>query len=454
VTNPSTPTGRARRRVIVVDNSVVARRVGSRIRMARVRAGLTQADVAKGRYTAAYISALERGLAKPSMAALTYIAERLAVPVRSLVGDDESGAARIEADLLLASGRWAEALDAYTALADKTPATDRGRHAELLLGIAEALCRLSRAREAIRPASEAAEAFAALGRPVDAAWARYWLAYAHYQQDDTAEARSLLQELLAAERGGLRIAPDFRFRVLTALAHVEAWERNTERALGYMEEARALTPGLPVRQRAAFLAGLALEYRRAGDLEASIRTGFDSLALYRAADAELEEASLENNLALTYLQLGNMGRADEHARRAADLAQRHQDTRLASHVAETQAQIAWAAGDRARAEERLGLVFDLVERGGSRLAAADAHLTQARIARQDGDPEKAAEAYGLASEILRAHDGRRLQDALGEWADLAAETGDLTTATNLYAEALGRRRRVPDQRVGTGAGEH
>src|SRR5918992_260568 len=143
------------RRVIVVDNSAVARRVGGRIREARVRAGLTQAEVAKGRYTAAYISALERGLAKPSMAALTYIAERLAVPVRSLVGDDESGAARIEADLLLASGRWAEALDAYTALADKTPATDRGRHAELLLGIAEALCRLSRAREAIRRSSGA-----------------------------------------------------------------------------------------------------------------------------------------------------------------------------------------------------------------------------------------------------------------------------------------------------------
>jgi transcriptional regulator with XRE-family HTH domain len=438
---------------MVVDNSVVARRVGARIRTARVRAGLTQADVAKGRYTAAYISALERGLAKPSMAALTYIAERLAVPVRSLVGDDESGAARIEADLLLASGRWGEALDAYTSLADKTPATDRGRRAELLLGSAEALCRLNRAREAIRPASEAAEAFAALGRSVDAAWAKYWLAYAHYQQDDTAEARSLLQELLTTERGGLRIAPDFRFRVLTALAHVEAWERNTERALGYMEEARALTPGLPVRQRAAFLAGLALEYQAAGDLEASIRSGLDSLALYRAADAELEEASLENNLALTYLQLGSVGRAEEHAQRAAELAERHKDTRLASHVAETQAQIAWAAGDRARADERLQTVLDLGERGGSALAAADAHLTRARMARHDGDVAKAVAAYRLATEILRAHDGRRLQEALGEWADLAAETGDLAAATNLYAEALGRRPRLSDQRVGTGAGE-
>ena len=70
------------RRVIVVDNSHVARRVGERIRQARTRVGLTQAQLAKGRYTAAYISALERGLAKPSMAALTFLSERLPASTR------------------------------------------------------------------------------------------------------------------------------------------------------------------------------------------------------------------------------------------------------------------------------------------------------------------------------------------------------------------------------------
>ena len=75
------------RRVIVVDNSHVARRVGERIRQARTRIGLTQAQLAKGRYTAAYISALERGLAKPSMAALTFLSERLGVSVPDLVAE-------------------------------------------------------------------------------------------------------------------------------------------------------------------------------------------------------------------------------------------------------------------------------------------------------------------------------------------------------------------------------
>ena len=82
------------RKVIVVDNSHVARRVGERIRQARTRAALTQAQLAKGRYTAAYISALERGLAKPSMAALTFLSERLGVPVPDLVAEERPALVR------------------------------------------------------------------------------------------------------------------------------------------------------------------------------------------------------------------------------------------------------------------------------------------------------------------------------------------------------------------------
>src|ERR671919_2259303 len=93
------------RKVIVVDNSHVARRVGERIRQARTRVGLTQAQLAEGRYTAAYISALERGLAKPSMASLTFLSTRLGVPVRDLVAEERPAVGRLEAALLLAAGK-------------------------------------------------------------------------------------------------------------------------------------------------------------------------------------------------------------------------------------------------------------------------------------------------------------------------------------------------------------
>src|SRR5918998_6001201 len=127
------PTGARTRNVIVVDNSHVARRVGERIRQVRTRANLTQAQLAKGRYTAAYISALERGLAKPSMAALAFLSERLGVSVPDLVAEERPAAARLEADLLLASGKPQDALDRYDALLE-TAVEDRRMRAELLRG--------------------------------------------------------------------------------------------------------------------------------------------------------------------------------------------------------------------------------------------------------------------------------------------------------------------------------
>lgn len=88
------PQGTRPRTVVVVDNSAVARRIGDRIRRARLDAGLTQAQVAEGRYTPAYISALERGLSKPSIAALTFIGQRLGASLSALVAEEDASSDR------------------------------------------------------------------------------------------------------------------------------------------------------------------------------------------------------------------------------------------------------------------------------------------------------------------------------------------------------------------------
>jgi transcriptional regulator with XRE-family HTH domain len=109
----------------------IAVAVGGRIRNERKRQGLTQAALAGTRYTKAYISALENGLSKPSVAALSYIADRLAVPLdRLLVGDDATWT-RLEVDVRLASGDWQGAFDGYAALLTSTSGSGRG---ELLRG--------------------------------------------------------------------------------------------------------------------------------------------------------------------------------------------------------------------------------------------------------------------------------------------------------------------------------
>jgi tetratricopeptide (TPR) repeat protein len=427
---------RSTRRVVVVDNSALARRIGDRIRRARLRAQLTQAQLATGRYTSAYISALERGLAKPSMAALSFISERLGLPVTEFLAQDQPGPGRLEADIQLASGNWQGALDRYQALLEL--ATDRPARAEVLRGMAEALYRLDRGQEAIAPASESAELFGALGQPADAAWSKYWLSSAHYATETPAEARSLLQELLEQLRGGLQVAPDFRFRVLTALAHVEASDGRTERALNYMEEAKALTEGVDLRQRAAFMSGLAAHYRESGDLERSLRAGMESLGLYRAMEAGLEQAALENNLALTYLGLGNLARAIEHVDDAREEAERHGDSSMLAHITETEAQIAWARGDADRAEEYVTRALAAAEAGGFHAVRSSAFLTRARIAHERNDVDAARSAYESALQVLRERGPRpRLREVLAEYAAMLSDRGDLAAANRLYAEAVG-----------------
>jgi tetratricopeptide (TPR) repeat protein len=432
-------TARKTRNVTVVDNRPLARKIGGRIRQARLRAGLTQAELAKGRYTAAYISALELGHAKPSMAALAFIAERMGVPVREFVGDDDLGPSRLEADLLLASGEYQAALDRYQSLLDH--ATDRRRRAEVLRGMAEALCRLERGGEAIRFAAEASELFQAMHRPTDAADAGYWLAYGHYQQDNTTEARALLSGLLATARAGAAPVPDFQFRVLMAIAGVEMRDAEYHRAIDYMEEARGLSGSLDLRRQANLLSGLAMSYREAGDLEAAVATGVQSLALYRAAEMERDEATLASDLALTYMEVGNLSRAEELLSSAVETVERLGDTLRLAHIVESQAQVALARHELDTAEALVAQTLSLSEEAGNHHAKASARQTASRIALERGDTDGAAENLRLAVDILREHGPKaRLQEALGQLADLRRSMGDLAGATDLYAEALRIRR--------------
>src|SRR5918997_5069640 len=94
----------------------LARRIGHRIREARQRVGLTQQQLAGERYTKAYVSALETGIARPSMVALTYLAERLNLPASHFLDVEHPAWNRLEVDMRLASGAWQEAVDGYTAL--------------------------------------------------------------------------------------------------------------------------------------------------------------------------------------------------------------------------------------------------------------------------------------------------------------------------------------------------
>src|SRR5918999_491643 len=135
----------------------LAKRIGQRIREARHRAGLTQQQLAGDRYTKAYVSALETGIARPSMVALNFLAERLNLPASHFIDEGHPAWTRLEVDMQLAAGEWQSAADGYQALLEAV--NDALSRAGLLRGLAEALARLDRGKDTIAAAAEAARLY-------------------------------------------------------------------------------------------------------------------------------------------------------------------------------------------------------------------------------------------------------------------------------------------------------
>jgi len=410
-------------------------RVGRRIREARTRASLTQQEVAGERYTKAYVSALENGLIRPSVAALDYLASRLGTTPGWLMASEQPTWTRLEADLELAAGNWLKAADAYAELLETS--VEHGARAEILRGQAEAFARLDRGAEAVKAASQAVELFEATGREVDAALAGYWLSAGFYYQDNVAEAKAILTAILGKVRAGLRVEPDFKLRLLMALSSNESRDGNHQIALSYLEEVRALADTLDDRRRAAFLFDLAYSYCESGDFEAAIRTGYASLALYAASSTTIEMAKVENEMALAHLGAGSVARAAELAAAAHERFAAAGDSRLLAHVLDTEAQIAAARGEWKEALRLGGEALELAEKSGNVDAQAQALLTSARAHVALGDAGTAEVSFVAAADVARRLRRRALlKRVLTEWADHRAELGDHELAFKLTREAL------------------
>lgn len=416
-------------------DTALAHQIGARIRDARKRAGLTQQQVAGERYTKAYISALETGVARPSMVALTHIAERLSLQPSHFLDDENPTWSRLAVDMQLAAGDWLAAADGYAALVESAP--DDLSRAEILRGRAEALARLDHGREAVSAAAEAARLFGSLGRVADEALARYWLAYGLYLSDQETDASVLLASLLERVRAGLKVEPDFEMRLLMAMAAVESRRGDFARSLTHLETARGLADDLDDRRRAMFLFNLAISYNETGDTEAAIRNGTQGLALLRSAGSTFESAQIENTLALAYLGTGNIDRAAELAAEARGEFERSGDERFLASVIDTEAQIAAARGEHATAAALAGQAIALARSSGNHSMELTARLTEARALQRSGELAIAEERYTIAADIARAgRSAARLREVLGEWAALRAAQGDHRGAYELSSEAL------------------
>jgi tetratricopeptide (TPR) repeat protein len=256
----------------------------------------------------------------------------------------------------------------------------------------------------------------------------------HAELDDPEESRRLLLDLLS-EAAMLPEEPDFEVRVRIALAIDETEHGSPDRARLYLEEAREQASGLDARRRAIYLDVLAKSRFAAGDVEGAIRAGLEALALFHATRYELEEALLENELAMSYAALGSLDRADELVASALATAGRLGHHAAVGHITDTSATIRLARGDAAGALELAERSLAIEAEHGPPNEQLGARVTRAKALEALGRSGEAVAAWAEAGAIARslASPARRRR-ILGAWAASLAAQGRHAEAYELLRD--------------------
>jgi tetratricopeptide (TPR) repeat protein len=192
--------------------SVRAGHLGERLRALRVAAGLTQSELAAGRFSKEYLSQIERGKTRPTGETLEWLAARLAVDPGYLVsGVSAEERSRVEAALaraeaLLEAHRYEDAL-AELLHSGETVAGTGAPELELRSLLAESWARIQQGeiKEALGLLARARELAERPGRSdVDRAAVLFRLGVCRYKLSSISTAVALLDEAMSlADRSGL-----------------------------------------------------------------------------------------------------------------------------------------------------------------------------------------------------------------------------------------------------------
>lgn len=288
--------------------------LGDRVRSLRRAAGLTQSDLADGRFSKEYVSQLERGKTRPSRETLEWLAARLDTDLAYLETgvstlDRERAEAALEtASELLAARRYGEAVAAHRATRSLAEAAGAGAIAFRAL-TGEARARLGTGD--LGPSVALVDKARAIAdRERLGVLARAELAYldgfCHYTASEMEPAvADFTRSLGLAERSGLpcdRLRADIldlRSRCYRRLRDLEAAREDAERALELAQE-----DGDP-RRLADALFQACLVAQREGRWVLARSHGREAVPLYEQIGDVVAAARLLNNLAGLEHLLGN-----------------------------------------------------------------------------------------------------------------------------------------------------
>ncbi len=423
------------------------------MRKARIERGMTQAQLASPEFSVSYISAIEHGKLRPSLKALSVLAQRLNVPVTMLlettpatgtqtrtVGyspinteqDDRIDLDLLQAAVLVRQGAYEQAMQLLAPLASSRLMPAHAYRLFLLRG--QIAMGQSRLEEAVTDLSAALAQAEALKEHEQAERARNLLGKTYLLLSNYKQAEEyLLCCALAIEEGEI-IDTFFALEVYSNLVDAFLATEAFEKADAFARRAQSLLAKLNSDERS--YAQLAMENsqhsRTAGKFALAEEQGERSLSIYEMRDLQLQpgrihlqsgkilekqqkldeaeqeylqaievarplndEASFAQSLiALAELssKRGYVQRAEQEAQEAVTLAQACTDTRTQGQALLVLAQLRHQSGDYVGSDLALEEALSLLEQGGDHDLAASAYFRYAEQLEERGEIQRSLTA--------------------------------------------------------------
>lgn len=353
-----------------MDSSSGITTLGMRLREARRARGLSQEALAKPEFTKSYVSAVERGKARPSLKALELMAGRLGIPPGELLAAprppiDEPDIPALDEDLAYQLDHLKMLLhrQQFTAARDLL-ASAEDDYVPYLGGMRLATrYRFHRIRAliylhsnepgpALADLATALDLAGQLGDPQEVERTRNVLGSAYYMQDYPQQALDLHTTCLHAIHTGVVKDLNLKLNIYSNLAN-DYWALGQfAQAARIYHEALQISADLdnPERQ-AAIQWGLSISYRSQGDLNRAKLYAARALALYDLAANRRESGQMHYNLAAILTERGEHAEAERHLDAARDLLDAREQPLLVSMLYQHYADLARSRQDLATARE-------------------------------------------------------------------------------------------------------
>jgi tetratricopeptide (TPR) repeat protein len=426
-------------------------RLGDRLRLLRVAAGLTQTELAGDRFSKEYVSQIERGKTRPTVETVEWLAQRLDVDpafLSSGVSTDERGrveAVLARAEALSKSYRYKESIEAFEEARAAVSATNsveldvRTRSGEAWARMQEGDVRT--AVELLNSARAVAEG--SVFSDVDRAEIVFQLGVCRYKLSSVSTAVALLDEALALAKRSDMPSDGLCSDIYHWRSRCHRRQRDFEAAREDAEHALELAEGVDDRRKMAdayFQASLVAERtghwvlsrnyaeraknlfeelddeRTVGRLlnnlgglslllgkpEKAIEQLKASFAVAVEADSQADAGQAMNGLATVYLRLGDWVAAEENAREALRLLEGRED--FLDEIGQSQIVLGRSLLERDRfdeAETFFRSADSTFEQLSSISHRAGAWVALGDLAARRGEDAEAARLYRNAAEALQ-----------------------------------------------------